>query len=58
MGIYLHGGPCWAAWKGACLPGTYVLKKALEMGISLHKGPNENVGGGGEICLPGTLKDS
>ena len=37
----------WGSWKGARLPGTYVLKKALETGIALHKGPVGNDGGGG-----------
>ena len=27
-------GACWAAWMGAHLPGTYALKKALEIGLS------------------------
>jgi len=36
--------------EGARLPGTYVLKKALEMGICLHRSPSENLGGGGG-CL-------
>jgi len=37
----------WGVRKGACLPGTYVLKKALEMGISFHRGPVKNLGGWG-----------
>jgi len=32
----------WGAWKGAHLPGTCVLKKALEMDTFLHRGPVKN----------------
>jgi len=38
-------GPCWGAWKGALLLGTYVLKKALETGTFLHRGPVKNYRG-------------
>ena len=41
--------PRWGARKGPCLPGTYVLKKALKTGISFHRGPVENLGGGGSV---------
>jgi len=35
-------GPCWGAWKGTHLLGTYVLKKALETGTFLHRDPVKN----------------
>jgi len=37
----------------AHLPGTYVLKKALETGIRLHRGPVENLGGGSGCLFTG-----
>ena len=43
--ISLHGGPTGQPGWGLVYPGTYALKKGLEMGISLHRGPDENVGG-------------
>jgi len=45
----------WGAWQGASLPGTYVWKKALETGTSLHRGPGGREGGGGEVRSPRTL---
>jgi hypothetical protein len=47
-GINLCGG-CWGASKRPHFLGTYVLKKALETGISLHRRPIENHGGGGGV---------
>jgi hypothetical protein len=44
MGTSLNGDPT-GAWKEARLPGTFVLKKALETGTSLHRSPVGNQGG-------------
>ena len=45
-GISLWGGPAGEPGRGLIYPGTYVLKRAWETCISLHRGPVENHGGG------------
>jgi len=57
MGITLLGGPAGEPGRGVVYQG---LVKALEMGISLYRGPIENNGGVMEegVCSPGTLRDS
>jgi hypothetical protein len=55
-GNTLLGGPAEELGRGFNCPG---LVKALETGISLHRGSTENNGGGGVgEGAPGTLGDS
>ena len=51
-GVALLGGPAGEPGRGLVYQG---LVKALKTGISLHRGPIEN-NGGGEVCSPGTLE--